>query len=432
MARKRKEPSAPPQEPVAPPVLRLEWRSPAELSANPRNWRKHPEAQQAALAGVLSEVGWAGACLYNETTGLLIDGHLRQKVALANGADKIPVLVGNWTPEQEAKILATLDPLAGMAEADPVALDALLREVNTGCEELQQMLDDLWQQTQDDAIADAPTAPIDEDDPPEPQAAVVTRAGDMWTLGPHRLLCGDCREPAAWERLLCGERVDLLLTDPPYGQAFLSNHYGPNQSSPNPMGRIENDDKPRPEMLEIAIANLGEESAAYVCTRWAQCEAWRSWLSERMQVRNVIVWKKNNWSAGDLHGAFGFMYEQLIFAANEGHKLRGSREPDVWEFDRVAPTLHPTMKPVGLMAKCMEKSSDAGDICCDPFMGSGTSLIAAAQLGRVSRGIEISPQYCDVIIRRFIAKYPYQPVTRHDGVTWQDAESGGANPTRTL
>ncbi len=140
---KRKEPSAPPQEPVAPPVLRLEWRSPAELSANPRNWRKHPEAQQAALAGVLSEVGWAGACLYNETTGLLIDGHLRQKVALANGADKIPVLVGSWTPEQEAKILATLDPLAGMAEADPVALDALLREVNTGCEELQQMLADL-------------------------------------------------------------------------------------------------------------------------------------------------------------------------------------------------------------------------------------------------------------------------------------------------
>ena len=140
---KRKEPSAPPKEPIAAPALRLEWRSPAELSANPRNWRKHPEAQQAALAGVLSEVGWAGACLYNETTGLLIDGHLRQKVALANGADKIPVLVGNWTPEQEAKILATLDPLAGMAEADPVALDALLREVNTGCEELQQMLADL-------------------------------------------------------------------------------------------------------------------------------------------------------------------------------------------------------------------------------------------------------------------------------------------------
>jgi len=159
MAKKGRPAAAEPAEPpVAAPDLRLEWRSPAELSANPRNWRRHPESQQAALAGVLSEVGWAGACLYNETTGLLIDGHLRQKVALANGAEKVPVLVGRWTPEQEAKILATLDPLAGMAEADPVALDQLLREVNTGCAELQQMLDDLWSEQQDTAIFDAEEA----------------------------------------------------------------------------------------------------------------------------------------------------------------------------------------------------------------------------------------------------------------------------------
>jgi len=144
MAKKGRPAAAEPAEPpVAAPDLRLEWRSPSELSANPRNWRRHPESQQAALAGVLSEVGWAGACLYNETTGLLIDGHLRQKVALANGAEKIPVLVGRWTPEQEAKILATLDPLAGMAETDPVKLDALIREVNTGSQELADMLAEL-------------------------------------------------------------------------------------------------------------------------------------------------------------------------------------------------------------------------------------------------------------------------------------------------
>jgi hypothetical protein len=161
MARRPKQPTEPPP-PAAAPELRLEWRSPAELAANPRNWRRHPEKQQAALAGVLSEVGWAGACLYNEATGLLIDGHLRQKVALANGSEKIPVLIGNWTPEQEAKILATLDPIAGMATADPVALDALIREVNTGCEELQQMLADLWDEVQGDAIKDTETPPPDD------------------------------------------------------------------------------------------------------------------------------------------------------------------------------------------------------------------------------------------------------------------------------
>jgi hypothetical protein len=100
------------------PALRLEWRDPAELAENPRNWRRHPDAQLAVLSGVLAEVGWAGACLYNERTGRLIDGHARRKVALEQGSAKVPVLVGDWSEEQERKILATLDPLAAMATAD--------------------------------------------------------------------------------------------------------------------------------------------------------------------------------------------------------------------------------------------------------------------------------------------------------------------------
>ena len=122
------------------PELRLEWRSPAELADNPKNWRTHPQGQQDALSGVMKEVGWAGACLYNERTGRLIDGHLRRKVAHANGAEKIPVLVGSWSEADEAKILATLDPLASMAEADPVKLDALIREVETGNEAVANLL----------------------------------------------------------------------------------------------------------------------------------------------------------------------------------------------------------------------------------------------------------------------------------------------------
>lgn len=122
------------------PTLRLEWLSPAELAENPSNWRRHPNAQLAALTDVIAEVGWAGACLYNETTGRLIDGHARRKVALDQGTDKVPVLVGSWTEEQERKILATLDPLAAMAEADNDRLDALLRHVQTGSEALAGML----------------------------------------------------------------------------------------------------------------------------------------------------------------------------------------------------------------------------------------------------------------------------------------------------
>jgi len=128
-----------------PPPLRLEWRSPAELAENPANWRRHPEAQLAALTDTLAEVGWAGACLYNLRTKRLIDGHARKQVALDQGAAKIPVLVGDWSEEQEKKILATLDPLAAMATADQEQLDALLRDVHTGSQALSAMLTELAQ-----------------------------------------------------------------------------------------------------------------------------------------------------------------------------------------------------------------------------------------------------------------------------------------------
>lgn len=149
MAKRRAKVEPPPEV----PPLRLEWRSPAEFAENPRNWRRHPDAQMAALTDAIAEVGWAGACLYNERTNRLIDGHARQKVALAQGADKVPVLVGSWTEEQEAKILATLDPLAAMATADAAALDALLRDVQTGSQPLADMLTKL-------AEANAPPVPL--------------------------------------------------------------------------------------------------------------------------------------------------------------------------------------------------------------------------------------------------------------------------------
>ena len=123
--------------------LRLEWRSPAELAENPANWRVHPAEQLSALVGVLAEVGWAGACLYNETSGRLIDGHARRKVALDQGAERVPVLIGRWTPEQEAKILATLDPLSALAKADTDKLDALLAEVQSDNSAVSALLNSL-------------------------------------------------------------------------------------------------------------------------------------------------------------------------------------------------------------------------------------------------------------------------------------------------
>ena len=122
-------------------ALRLEYLDPSELADNGKNYRRHPAHQITALKGVLSEVGWAGALLYNETTQHLIDGHARKQVTPSG--ERVPVLIGSWSEAEEALILATLDPLAAMAEADAEVLAALLREVSTNDTALQQMLADL-------------------------------------------------------------------------------------------------------------------------------------------------------------------------------------------------------------------------------------------------------------------------------------------------
>ena len=140
MAKKKKENAEP--VPEVPPGLRLEWMDPASLPDNPLNWRTHPEKQTSALTAALEQVGWAGALLFNEKTGNLIDGHARKKISYGKG-EKVPVLVGNWSESQEKLILATLDPLAALAVADTGLLDTLLREVATGDERLQEMLAEL-------------------------------------------------------------------------------------------------------------------------------------------------------------------------------------------------------------------------------------------------------------------------------------------------
>lgn len=121
-------------------TLRLEYLDPATLQDNPQNWRNHPSSQTSALKDLLKEVGWAGALLLNERTGHLVDGHARKAVSTG---EKVPVLIGNWTEDQEKLILATLDPLVGMAGTDQGTLDQLLSEISTNSESVQQLLESL-------------------------------------------------------------------------------------------------------------------------------------------------------------------------------------------------------------------------------------------------------------------------------------------------
>lgn len=164
--------------------LRLEWRDADSLDENPANWRRHPEAQLTGIKDAIAEVGWAGALLYNERTGRLIDGHGRKKIA---AGQKVPVLIGSWGEAAEKKILATLDPISAMATADSAKLDALLREVDTGSEALQAMLADLAKEA---GLYVAPE--VTEDEVPEAPVEPVSKPGDLWLLGAV-VTCPKCK-----------------------------------------------------------------------------------------------------------------------------------------------------------------------------------------------------------------------------------------------
>ncbi|MFN0135533.1 MAG: hypothetical protein ACKVS9_05375, partial [Phycisphaerae bacterium] len=194
------------------PKLRLEWVEAGSLTPNPQNWRRHPEQQMSALKGLIDdqEVGWAGALLFNERTGRLIDGHARQKVVDAK--TPVPVLIGSWSEEAEKKILLTLDPIAGMAVADIKQLESLLQDVDLGDDffaGLRDQLDDVIEASQKIMAAEEQASAIIEDEPPLPPDEATTKLGDVWLLGEHRLMCGDSASVKDLDRLLDGAQIQL-------------------------------------------------------------------------------------------------------------------------------------------------------------------------------------------------------------------------------
>ncbi len=382
-----------------------------QLQPNPKNWRKHPESQANALRGVLAEVGIASAVLARETPEgglMLIDGHLRAET-LHNA--EIPVLVLDITEEEADKILATFDPLGAMAESDADALRALLEEVETGSQELADMLTAL---AEDAGILDGEdTAEIVEDEIPEPPVDPITKPGDLWILGEHRLLCGDSTDAAQVGKLMGGGQADMVLTDPPYGVAYqtaLSTHEAAARNRRKDGKEVVNDnlgwDGTRSLVADaFKNASLKPGGAFYVFCPPGDLQAafWLGLQDAGYNARHQIVWVKDRFVMGrcDYH----YRHEVCLYgwADGAGHYFIDDRTQDsVWECKRPgASKEHPTMKPVELFARCLTNSSKQAWLIYEPFCGSGTTLIAAEQLGRKCYGMEISPQYCDVIVKRW-------------------------------
>ena len=365
---------------------------------------------------------------------MLIDGHLR---ADTSPDTEWPVLILDVDEVEARKLLVSLDPLAAMAEPDPEKLDALLREIDTGSEALMEMLSDLA----DEAGLYQETPEIVEDEVPEPPEEPITKPGDLWLLGEHRLLCGDSTKAEDVVRVMGGERAACIFTDPPYGVSVAKKNAALN-ANPSPNGGNSGggrntcdiiDDDLTPEELEAqllqAFVNIRLHAMAEDCTLFV-CSPQGCGLSMMMMMmmqkaglkaRHVLIWVKNQptFSMGRLD--YDYQHEPILLTLLKRHKrpMRGTHKTSVWKIDKPRKSAeHPTMKPVELYANAYLNNSDDGDAVFDAYCGSGTAIVAAEQVGRKARGLEISPAYCDVSCHRYLNLSGKMPI-REDGTTFK-------------
>jgi DNA modification methylase len=388
-----------------------------DLVPNPRNWRIHPKAQAEALRGLLGEIGYADALLARELADgklMLIDGHLR---AECTPDALVPVLVVDVSEEEANKILLTFVPLAAMAQSDTERIGALLQTVRTESPAVEELLRQtagarLWEQLHPDEVKEVEIWPDKAD---ELRGKWRTEVGQLWRVGPHRIICGDCTDDCVVERLWTEEKspARLIWTDPPYGVSYAEKNRLLNRSDRG--NRIQkpitNDHLSEAETE--ALFRKGVTVASNYCAPGAG--AYVSVPGGRLLVRfinaldaagfafrSTLVWVKNQFVIGmsDYH----FRHELILYGwlNNGAHLWHGDRSQDsVFEIDRPHTNdLHPTTKPIELIARMVANSSRPGELVFDPFCGSGSTIVAAHQLGRIGFGCEIDPAYVAVELER--------------------------------
>jgi DNA modification methylase len=385
-----------------------------ELMPHAKNWRRHPAKQRRAMRAVLREIGFAGAVLAREDESgqlHLIDGHLRADIA-PDAA--LPVLILDVTEAEAEKILATLDPITGMAEIDESAFAALIESMDASLPEFQELLNELHPTSSKRGL-------IDDDATPEVLDNAITEPGYVWIAGDHRIRCGDATSFDDLDDLFRQGRAGLIHLDPPYGIGYNGGR-GAQQFGP-----ILNDEKRGDafrEFLKRVFDLVAEyktpEGALYTWCHWTTIDDFRAALhGSGFEPAACIVWDKLHMGLGYAH--YRPQHEFLLYCP--GKVWCGDHDqPDVWAVHRDAHLSyqHPTQKPVALIERAIRNSSDPRAIVLDLFGGSGSTLIACEKTGRMARLMELEPRYVDTIVRRWQAYTGRHATLEDDGRTFDE------------
>ena len=377
----------------------------AELVPYAKNARTHSPEQITQIANSIQTFGFVNPILVGEDK-VIVAGHGRLMAANELGMATVPVIVLGHLDEVQRRALVIADnKIASNSGWDEDLLKAELQALDELDFDLDIMgfsLDELDGLIFDDEPVAGNT---EHDQVPEVQERPVSKPGDVWILGDHRLLCGSATESADVEKLMAGERAAMVFTDPPYNVDYANPEKDGKQGKDR---RIKNDNLGAEfhGFLTAAMTNILSacDGAVYVCMSSSELDTLQSAFREAGgKWSTFLIWAKNTFTLG--RADYQRQYEPILYGWKEGgdHYWCGARDQgDVWFFNKpVKNDLHPTMKPVELVERAILNSSRNREVVLDLFGGSGSTLIACEKNGRQARLTELDPKYVDVIVRRW-------------------------------
>ena len=369
-----------------------------------RNPRQNEKAI-ATVAASIAEFGWRQPIVVDENM-VILAGHTRLAAAQQLGLKSAPVHVAKGLSETQAQAFRIMDnrsaenadwmeDLLSLELSDLLDADYDLELTGFTDEELNSLLSGL----------DGENDGEGEDDIPDPPEEPISRPGDLWLLGNHRLLCGDATVATDVERVLADAKANLCFCDPPYNVDYAG---GAGAEQAGKGRRIKNDalgDAFGQFLYDACLLiNTHTNGAVYICMSSSELHTLQAAFTKAGgHWSTFVIWAKNRFTLG--RSDYQRQYEPILYGWPEGVKRRwcGARDQgDVWSINRPTKNdLHPTMKPVSLVERAIQNSSRKNDLVFDPFGGSGTTLIAAENTGRKAALLELDPKYVDVIVERW-------------------------------
>jgi len=371
-----------------------------EIVPFPKNRNNHTAEQLDALCQIIKYQGFRDPLIVSKRSGYLISGHLRLAAAKKLGMNSVPVLSQEFdSDEQEYAAMVSENSIASWAELDFSGINSDLGDLGPDFN-----IDMLGIENFEIDVADKDGL-TDPDDVPEPPKEPKTKRGDIYKLGNHKLMCGDSTMIDDVEKLMDGEKADMVFTDPPYNTGMKANdgstrlnHFFDDDFSPEDWAALLNG------FVSSAYMFLKDDSAAYICLDWRRSHELVPVIKNLFHLSNLIIWDKV------VHG-LGSDYKythEFIHVCKKGKpeisNKDGDREyQDVWRIQRKMgkDDEHATKKPIELVERAINHASKRGELVLDLFGGSGSTLMAAEKNNRRANLMELIPSYCDVTISRW-------------------------------